>query len=328
MPGFGGRRQTFRPHRGPPFVRSAGGLFPRGPHGIGPAPHTVPFGGRPGDTLPGGIQLSLGHGCRGRVSRWSPAVFLHRQGRRVHGFGHAPLRAGQLGGDHPGLPFRLPGFRRQGHRADVRLWDGEEGGHGGGDHRRFVRPVFLAPDKTPGGQIGLAIEHPRDAVDVGISHPFHGIQPHLIGLEEGAQPVVIVLGDRVVFVVVALAAVHGQAEQTLAHVLHGFLHPGVPVEEEKVARQKPGGPDFFQIPRIQFIRGQHLPQHLIVRQARVEGLHDPVAPVPHVFLAVPELVAEAPPVAVTPDVHPMPRPAFAMPGVAEELLDNPVIPVR
>ena len=126
----------------------------------------------------------------------------------------------------------------------------------------------------------------------------------------------------------ALAAVHGQAEQAFAHVFHGFLHPGVPVEEEKIARQKPGGPDFFQIPRIQLIRGQHLPQHFIVRQARVEGFHNPVAPVPHVFLAVPELVAEAPPVAVTPNVHPMPRPAFAMARISKELLDDPVISVR
>src|SRR5262249_61920378 len=51
-------------------------------------------------------------------------------------------------------------------------------------------------------------------------------------------------------------------------------------------------------------------------------LDDPVAPVPDVPLAFPDLVAIAGPVAVTPYIHPVPAPALAVTGAGQELVHH------
>ena len=49
---------------------------------------------------------------------------------------------------------------------------------------------------------------------------------------------------------------------------------------------------------------------------------------PDMRLAVPKLIAEAPPVAIAPDVHPMPRPTLPMPRIGKQSVDHALVPVR
>ena len=62
----------------------------------------------------------------------------------------------------------------------------------------------------------------------------------------------------------------------------------------------------------QLVAGEHLLDHPVVALVGVERLDDPVAPVPDMRVAVAGLLAQPIPVAVSPDVHPVPPPALAM----------------
>src|SRR6185503_5927501 len=54
----------------------------------------------------------------------------------------------------------------------------------------------------------------------------------------------------------------------------------------------------------------------------VERFDQPIAPMPDVLLAVAQFFAQPIPIAVTPDIHPMTRPTFAVPRVVEETLHD------
>ena len=68
--------------------------------------------------------------------------------------------------------------------------------------------------------------------------------------------------------------------------------------------------------------------HAVVALVGVERLDDPVAPAPDVRLAVAHLLAPAGPVAVAPDVHPVPAPALAVPRDRQQPIDDLLVRVR
>ena len=77
------------------------------------------------------------------------------------------------------------------------------------------------------------------------------------------------------------------------------------------------------VKRGDLVGGEHLFEHAVVALGLVQRFDDPVAPVPHVFfLHVADLFAQAVPVAVAPNVHPVPAPALAVMRVGQEPIDD------
>ena len=101
----------------------------------------------------------------------------------------------------------------------------------------------------------------------------------------------------------------------------------IAIEEEIVAGEKSRGPQLVQVVWMQLVGGEHQTDHLVVRHVGVQRLDNPIAPVPDVVLAVSQLVAQSPPVAVAPDVHPVAGPTLAMPRIIEQSLHEWLIPV-
>ena len=73
------------------------------------------------------------------------------------------------------------------------------------------------------------------------------------------------------------------------------------------------------------VGGEHLDDHPVVGHVAVERFDDPVAPSPDVGLALAHLGAEAVPVAVAPDVHPVPPPALAVLRARQEPVDDRLV---
>ena len=61
-----------------------------------------------------------------------------------------------------------------------------------------------------------------------------------MGFEDGSKAIVIFSRNRVVFVVVALAALEGQSNESPRGVLNGFVQPSGPIEKKVVAGQEAG----------------------------------------------------------------------------------------
>ena len=162
----------------------------------------------------------------------------------------------------------------------------------------------------------------REAVLLQVGRAGHLVDTRVIRLEDGAHRVVVRVRERVVFVVVAFRAVHREAEEGLARVLDHVVHPGRAVEEIVVACEEAGGAEGGGVGGREFVAGELLDHHAVVALVGIERFHDPVAPVPDVLLAVPELRAEAPPVAVTPEVHEVSAPALAVVRAGEQALDD------
>ena len=59
-----------------------------------------------------------------------------------------------------------------------------------------------------------------------------------MGFEDGSKAIVIFSRNRVVFVVVALAALEGQSNESPRGVLNGFVQPSGPIEKKVVAGQE------------------------------------------------------------------------------------------
>ena len=148
------------------------------------------------------------------------------------------------------------------------------------------------------------------------------IEARVIRLEDGAHGVVVRVRERVVFVVVAFRAVQREAEERLARVLHHVVHPRRAVEEVVVPREEAGGAERGRVGGREFVAGELLDDHAVVTLVGVERFHNPVAPVPDVFLAVTELRAEAPPVAVAPEVHEVPAPTLAVVRAGEQAVNG------
>ena len=111
-------------------------------------------------------------------------------------------------------------------------------------------------------------------------------------------------------------------------VFDGGLHPHVAIEPIPVARQEAAGSPCLRIERRDFIGGQHLADHLVVGLVGVERLNDPIAPPPDVRFAFAHLGSIAVPIAITPDVHPVPAPALAVLRAGQQVVDHALVGVR
>ena len=75
------------------------------------------------------------------------------------------------------------------------------------------------------------------------------------------------------------------------------------------------------------VGGQHFQDHAIVALVFVEGLDDPISPVPEVSLTVlnqPES-PQAVPIAVAPHIHPMSTPALPVMRALQQSIDKALI---
>ena len=140
--------------------------------------------------------------------------------------------------------------------------------------------------------------------------------------EDCPQLVILPLGERVVFVVVAFGTIQRHAEERLRGVLDRVVEPHVAIEFVPTASEIACRPQRLRIGRSDFIAGEHLADHLVVGLIGVERFDDPISPAPDVPLAVANFVAKARPIAVSPDVHPVPAPTFAVVGAGEQVVDN------
>ena len=110
----------------------------------------------------------------------------------------------------------------------------------------------------------------------------------------------------------ALSAAHRQTEQALGSVIHRVANPLFTAVGVSVSHEEARGTEIRRIKRQQFIRRQHLGDHLSVALVGVQRLHDPVAKMPHVFLAESRRPMKSVPVAVPPHIHPVPPPPLAV----------------
>ena len=130
--------------------------------------------------------------------------------------------------------------------------------------------------------------------------------------------------------VVAVAAVEGQAEERLARVLDAVAHPVVVIPPEEVPHDEPGGDEVGVRRRREFVRREHQPHHLVVPAVGVQRADDPVAPPPHLPVAVEHVGhrAAAVPVGVPPHVHPPAAPPLAVRRRREQAIDHLLVGVR
>ena len=215
----------------------------------------------------------------------------------------------------------------QGRRNSGRQWS------------RFLRVAIVAPLKQKGFDIGLLVEDARDAVlqDIAERRVFLGagrreepVGPNVMRLEEGSKTKILFLRDRVELVIVAAATLQREAQERLTGVFDEIEHPDVAVELVPVPPDEAGRGQSRHVGRGNFISGQHLDQHPVVRLVVVERIDDPVSPPPDVTLAVPDLVdrAAAIPVGVPPDIHPMPSPTLAVLRPLQQIIDHSFVVAR
>src|SRR4029079_6038323 len=113
-------------------------------------------------------------------------------------------------------------------------------------------------------------------------------------------------------VIMASATIHRDAEKCLGGVLDGRFQPSRAAELFPIANEKTRSTQSIRIGWRDFVTGQHLGRHAIVAFICVERFDDPIAPAPDMPGAVADLLAVTGPVAVAPDVHPVPRPTLAV----------------
>src|SRR5207344_1085149 len=112
----------------------------------------------------------------------------------------------------------------------------------------------------------------------------HAIDSDIVRLEESPEAVVFLLSNGIVFVVVTASTLQGDPKESGSRVFHGVLQPHVTVEPEPVARQIAGGAKNLWVGGRDLIPSQHFRQHPIVTLVLVEGIDDPVTPMPGVLL--------------------------------------------
>jgi hypothetical protein len=211
---------------------------------------------------------------------------------------------------------------RQLDRLDRRGKRCQDRRHARRDRGLLIGILGIATEMQVGLCIEVVVEDARQPVLFQIGLPRDRIQSHLVRFKDRAEAVVIELTDRVVLVVVALGAVDRQTQERLARMFDRTVEPGRTIEEIVVTGEEAGRPYDVGIVRRQFVTGQHLLDHPIVALVGVERFDNPVAPMPEMLLAVTELFAEAIPIGVPPDIHPVTRPAFPMPLTAQQFVDD------
>ena len=208
-------------------------------------------------------------------------------------------------------------FDRQIDRCNGQGSERQHFGHARFDRMRLVRLAGVAADVQVGRGVQVRVEDARQPVSFQIDLARHGVEPNLVRFEKRAQSIVVLLRDRIVLVVVAFCTVHRQPKEGLRRVLDGVVQPSRSIEQKVASRQKPGRAERLVIGRRDFVGRQHLGQHAVVSLVVVQGLDDPIAPMPDVFLAVAKLLSQTVPVGVPPNVHPVTPPAFAIMGTGQ-----------
>ena len=195
------------------------------------------------------------------------------------------------------------------------------------DRARSVWLGVFPSHKEIRGHLGHAIIDPREAILGQIGLPGHDIQPDVVGLEKGPHFVEIFLLDRIKFVVVTLGAVHREAKEALAHVLNSLVHPRGAVKRKIIADEVACGAEFCGVVGIDLVGGEHLANHFVVGRIGVQGFNDPISPVPHVLLTIAHFLTQPPPIAESPDVHPVAGPPHSVLWIGQKLVDQLCVPV-
>lgn len=144
---------------------------------------------------------------------------------------------------------------------DVRdLWEEDLGG---------VWSRFFATDEEVGRLLWGRIEGHGDPIALEVGLTGDHVNADGVRFEDGAEGEVLLLRQRIIFVVVAFGAVEGETEEGFADMFDGFIHPLIAIEEEVVASEEAGGAEFGEVVGIEFIGGEHLPDHFIVREILV-----------------------------------------------------------
>ena len=140
------------------------------------------------------------------------------------------------------------------------------------------------------------------------------IVPQFQWLKERSKSKVLFLSQRIVLVIVALSAIQSQPKKCLARMLNQVFLPSLVVPFEPTAHQVPCGYKTLIVIRHQLISRKHLDNHLIVRFVLVNRPNNPVSPSPNHGITVHHIGHRATtvPITVSPDIHPVPCPTFAM----------------
>ena len=148
--------------------------------------------------------------------------------------------------------------------------------------------------------------------------------------EDRSQTVIFCLRNRIVHVVVAASTSDRQSEKRLHRVIDSFSYPGLATEHFIIAGEKAGRAQQIRIGGRKFIAGKHCSHHAVVGHVGIQRFHDPVTPTPDVLLAVANLLAVSPsgPVAVPPDIHPVPAPSLAELWTVQQPIDDVLVGSR
>ena len=299
--------------------------------------------------MPPRRRIARGRSCRpprGPIPRRGASI-----GEGLQADGRQPPEA-RPRGDRVGLAVGVgaadpDGAVRQALEGRTRLGTGRDRLEGG-PFRTLAQlglPALLGGRDLGRGDVELPLQPGDLGVDVAVLLPLgrgrRGDDRRLVrevgvgGLvEEGVEAVIVLVGDRVVLVGVALGAAQRQAHPDLrgrvGPVLDGgdaeLLVVGPPLGVGHRVAVEGGGHPGFQRGLGQQVAGDLLDGEPVVGQVAVEGVDDPVAIAPDVG---PEGVgAESGRVGVAGQVEPDPRPPLAVAGVGEEPIDGLLVSVR
>ncbi len=217
--------------------------------------------------------------------------------------------------------------RRQGHGVDLQFVPGEDRRHSGSEGMIFIGTFFVAAREQKSRRGGVGVEDAGQSVFGRIGLTGNAIGANVVRFEKCTEPVIVLLRNRIVHMVMASGAIERRSQERLGRVLDRKIEPHVAIELVPVPHQKTGGPHRRRIVRRQFVAGQHFDDHLVVGLVGIEPFDDPVAPAPDVRLTLANLRSKSIPVAVPPDVHPVPSPALAIMRAVEQAVDHFVIRV-
>ena len=153
--------------------------------------------------------------------------------------------------------------------------------------------------------------HSRQTVLLDVQFSGYPIGSYVVWFENRSETVVLLLRNGIILMVVTSTTVHGDPQESLCGMLHGVVEPNVAIELVPVSSQKSSGSQGSRILRRNLVCSQHLDNHPIITLVCVHRFNDPVPPSPDMFPAVANLVSPSSPIAVSPDVHPVPAPPFA-----------------
>ena len=179
-------------------------------------------------------------------------------------------------------------------------------------HLGLVGIAIVSPDMDKCLDVVIAVKRPRNAILFEVDFARHSVSPNLIRFEDGSQPVVLLLRKGIVLVVMTFRTVQRQTQHCLRCMFNRFVEPTGPIEFEVLSCQEASCSQLVEIRRIKFIGRQHFTQHLIVWLVGIQRIDDPVSPMPDMLLRVPNFGPQAPPVTVTPDIHPVTPPSLSI----------------